>query len=270
MKNRAILAGLAVILAAVSARADGPKLALPKVDAGTAQGLLGDKSPDALAGSLRGFLVRNLPPTLYEDNRHWGQQAEVAHGVRWKGQGLHVHPEVTYALKNHGRWWRAKVTADNLPDTLIFDLRDFAQPEPGRLTFTVHVALDVGIEYERQTWEAGTRLYSGSVRARARVKLTLPCEASARIETDGKWLPDAVLRLHVTGSDFSYDHFVVEHVAGVGGDAAKLLGNAARSALRQWRPSLERNLVEKANAAILKAGDAKEVRVSLLSLLGKK
>jgi hypothetical protein len=34
----------------------------------------------------------------------------------------------------------------------------------------------------------------------------------------------------------------------------------------QWRPSLERDLLEKANAAIVKAGENKEVRLSLAKL----
>jgi hypothetical protein len=265
-----LVIALAAVFGGATARAESPKVGLPKLDLGTALGLLSDKSSDALAGSLRGFLVRGLPATLYEDNRHWNQQAEVAHGVRWKGKGLHVHPEVTHALKNHGRWWRAKVTAPNLADSLVLDLRDFQQPEPGRLTFAAFLAFDVDLEYERQTWDSGRRLYAGSVRARARLKAALQCEAITRIETEGKLLPEAVFRLRVTEANCSYDHFVVEHVAGVGGEAAKLLGRTAQSTLRHLHPSLERDLMARANAALVKAGDTKEVRVSLLNLLGWK
>jgi hypothetical protein len=63
---------------------------------------------------------------------------------------------------------------------------------------------------------------------------------------------------------------VVEHIAGLGGEAAKLLGDAARGSIKQWRPSMEHELLAKANVAIVKAGDTKEVRVSLSKLLGKK
>jgi hypothetical protein len=73
----------------------------------------------------------------------------------------------------------------------------------------------------------------------------------------------------VLQADLNYDHLVVEHMAGVGGDAAKVLGEAVYATVRGLRPSLERNLLAKANAAIVKAGDTREVRVSLLSLLGK-
>src|SRR5262249_32535898 len=115
----------------------------------------------------------------------------------------------------------------------------------------------------------GTRLYSGSVRARLRLKLNLRCEVTGRLEANGL-LPEAVIRLRVVGSDVGYENFVVEHIPGVGGEGAKVLGNAAHASLAQWRPSLERNLAEKANKAILKAADTKEVRIGLASLLGKK
>jgi hypothetical protein len=52
----------------------------------------------------------------------------------------------------------------------------------------------------------------------------------------------------------------------VGGETAKLLGDAAVDALRTFKPSLERNLVARANAAIVRAADTKEVRVNLANL----
>jgi hypothetical protein len=39
-----------------------------------------------------------------------------------------------------------------------------------------------------------------------------------------------------------------------------------KKGLDQWHPSLERELLAKADAALVKAGDLKEVRVGLASL----
>jgi hypothetical protein len=104
-----------------------------------------------------------------------------------------------------------------------------------------------------------------------RLRLTLNCEAETRLEKNGSWMPDAVFRLRVLKSDFRYDNLVVEHTAGIGGEAAKVLGDAMIQTVRQVKPSLERKLIEKANASIVKAGDTKEVRVSLLEMMsGKK
>lgn len=239
------------------------------IGAGNVLSALGGGSVDALAGSLRGFLLKAMPSPLYEDMRHWGSQKPVRE-VKWRGKGVHVHPETIEVMKNDGRWWKVRVTADRLPDTLVFDLRDARQIEAGRMTFTAFLSFDTHVDYDKQTWHAGRRTYSGSIRARLRVKLTLHCEATARLDGSGGLLPDAVFRLRVLQAESGYDNFVVEHIAGLGGEAAKLLGDAARGSVKQWRPSMERDLLAKADAAIVKAGDTKEVRVSLSKLLGKK
>jgi hypothetical protein len=46
-----------------------------------------------------------------------------------------------------------------------------------------------------------------------------------------------------------------------------MIGETAHSLLNQWRPSIERDLLAKANAAIVKAGEQKEVRLSLSKLV---
>jgi hypothetical protein len=228
-------------------------------------------SPDpaaALAGTLRDLLLASLPSPLYEDTSHWGTQKWVAGRTRWRGKGADIHPEVEQVLKNDGRWWKIRLTSSRPAQTLALDVRDVQRPEPGRMLFTALLATDADVELERQTWKQGVRFYSGSTRARLRVRLALRCEAVTRVE-GGKLLPEAVFRLRVLQAEVGYDHFVVEHIAGVGGDAAKVLGEGLHATLQRLRPSLERRLLEKANAAIVKAGDTKEVRVSLLGLLGK-
>jgi hypothetical protein len=249
-------------------RADPPPArAIPSL--GDVLPLLDAGSPDALAGVLRGALVKLLPAPLYEASPGWGQTREVASGVRWRGQGLQVHPEVARSPKNDGTWRKVRVTADNLRDSLVLDLRDVRQPDPLHLTFTVFLSADLNAEIERQRWEAGVRLSSASVRARLRARLRLDCEAEARLEAGDSFLPDAVFRLHVARAELSYDNLVVEHVAGVGGTAARLVGEAFRGGVRRFDPAVERGLLERADAAIVRAGDTHEVRVSLGRVLQK-
>ena len=263
-----LLSCVLCVLCALGVNADPPE-PVKALDAGNILATLGGGSVDALAGSLRGFLIKAMPSPLYEDTRHWSLQKSVSE-IKWRGQGVHVHPEKITMMKNDGRWWKVRVTADRLADTLVFDLRDAHIVEPGRMAFTAFVSFDTNAEYNRQTWHTGRRTYSGSIRARLRVKLTLHCEATAQLDGGGGLLPDAVFRLRVLQAESGYDNLVVEHIAGVGGEAAKLLGDAAHASIKQWRPSMERDLLAKANAAIVKAGDTKEVRVSLAKVLGKK
>ncbi len=209
--------------------------------------------PPGLADALRGVLLASVPTPLYENHDHWDRQKDGRHGP-----------------KNDGLWWRVRVTAPDLAHSLVFQMRDVRRADPERLTFTAFIAFDTDIDYERQRWKGGKRLLSTEIRGRARVNLTLRCEVTSRYEGQGKLVPEAVFRVRVTASDFRYDDVVFEHVAGVGGDAAKLIGDAARASLKVWRPSLERRLVERANAAIVKAGDTKEVRLGLGKLFERK
>ena len=264
-RNSTILAAALTLIAASSSHAgDG------KIDPQAALAALGNNSLQSLAGNLRGLLIGVLPSPLYSDETHWGQQKMAPDGVTVKGKGLDVHLEPRLKAKNHGSWWRVHVTSSHLADTLVFDLRDVQQPEPGRMLFTAFVSFDVDVEYERQTWDEGLRLYSSSVRARMRIKMTLQCEATSRVEKKGGLLTDVVFRLRVVKANCGYDNFVVEHVAGIGGEAAKVIGDAARGTIKQWYPSLEKRLLEKADAALVKAADTKDVRLSLTNLFGAK
>ena len=118
-----------------------------------------------------------------------------------------------------------------------------------------------------KTGNRGIRLWSAGVRARLRVKAHLECENIIRLEEKPKsFLPDIVFRLRVTKAKVGYDDLVVEHIAGIGGTAAKVLGETFHDAMNQWRPSIERKLLERASAAIVKAADTKEVRIGLSGL----
>ncbi len=245
-------------------------VALLALSALPARSLATDNSAAPLAASLRALLIEAVPQPLYKDDSHWGQQKVVAVGVKWRGQGLRVHPEPQYQARNHGRWWKVQVTADQLAERLTLEVRDLERPEPGKLRFTACLAFDANVEFERQTWDEGRRLYSCSVRARVRLKAMLRCEVLTKVESNGGLLPETVFRFRLLQTNVGYENLVVEHIAGLGGDAAKLLGEAVVTGMKQWHPSLERRLLEKANAAILKAGDTKEVRLGVSSLLGKR
>jgi hypothetical protein len=249
MRQAVFVLVAAVVVPCMGRAAPPPKKG--KLDPTAALGALtGGQTTDALAGNLRAFLLAHFPEPLFEDDRHWNQ--------RKKGPLGKVH--------NDGRWWKVRLEGRSVRDTLVVDLRDVRQVGDGRTTFTLYVSFDAGLLLERQNWRMGVRLLSGHTQARFRVRLTLFCEATAKFVKAESWLPDAVFRLRVLNSDLRYDNLVVEHTAGLGGEPARVLGDFVVDGLRQWKPSLERNLVTRANVAIIKAADTKEVRVSVMSL----
>lgn len=246
---------MSLALANAARAVDPPAPTKPRLDASGLLPALSGGSPDSLAGALRGYLVHSLPSPLYESWPGWGHTKRGA---------LDGKP------KNDGRWRHIRVDVLTPADTLVFDIRDLQQAEPGRITFTVFLSFDARFNYEYRHFESGIRLRSSSAKARLRVRSTLQCEATFRLEPGAALLPEAVFRLHVVRSDLRYDNLVMEHIAGVGGDAAEILGEAIHGGLKRWHPSLERDLLAKANASIEKAADTKEVRVSLYDLVKKK
>jgi hypothetical protein len=221
-------------------------------------------STESLAANLREWLIQELPEPLFEEEPGWGRTASVATGVKWKGKGLHGHPEVIRQDKNSGTWRKIRVSAVNLPTSMVFDIRNVQKLDQGRTVFDVSMSFDARMDATQQNWSKGVKLYEGSLRARLRIKLSLRCEVTARVESKEALFPDMIFRLRVTQADVNYDHFVTEHIAGLGGDTARVLGDTLQKALRH---SLEKRILPKANAAIVKAGDTKEVRLSLASVL---
>jgi hypothetical protein len=232
-----------------------------------------DPAPDTtvLSGVLRDQLLKHLPAPLVETKNDWGKQREVTVGWKFRRAGpLRVEAEPQKATRNDGHWHRLTVTVKDPARTVALGLKDVKAPEEGRLTFAAHVGADVDLKFEQQVWKSGARLYGGETRARCRAAVALTCEATSRLErTPGSLLPTAVFRVRVTEAKLFYKDLVVEHTLGVGGDAAKVIGEAAHKLLTRFKPSLERDLLARANAAIVKAGDTKEIRVEFEKLLKK-
>jgi hypothetical protein len=219
-----------------------------------------------LSNALRAFLVDLLPNPLYEASPGWGNTAPALTGVKWKGKGGYRHLSGKHSKRNQGTWRKVRITAN--PKTVVVEIRDIKQ-EAGRTTFSLFIALDAHVDYVRQKWASGIKLLDQSVRARLHVKVPLQCEFTSRLEMKDTIIPDMVFRLRVLSCNLQYDNVVCEHFAGFGGTTAKVVGEIVMNSLHKWHPSIERNLLAKANAAIVKAGDTKEVRIELGKLLGK-
>jgi hypothetical protein len=210
---------------------------------------------DNLAATLKPILIAALPPVLYEKEHDWGRQ---------------VKPRLARSPRNDGVWRKIRVTAQDPKRHLELRLSDLRNTGPESQTFKVALAFQAGIDYEQQNWERGIRLLSTSAEARVRLKLALECESTFRLEPTEKLLPDLVFRLRIVKAELSYDNLVFEHIAGIGGSGARLMGEMLRSSLKVFKPSLERELLQRANAAIVRAADTREVRLGLGGLVRKK
>ena len=172
--------------------------------------------------------------------------------------------------QNDGHWQKIRISIRDPGRNLQFQLSEPKAIDAERQTFSAYVSFIAGLEYEQQLWEAGIRLYSGSTRARVRVTALLDVENTLRWDTDKSLIPDLIIRLKVTKATVRTSDLVVEHTAGVGGTAAKLLGEAIEGLVKEAQPGLQRKLQERMEAALVKAGDTREVRIGLGSVFGPK
>jgi hypothetical protein len=233
----------------------------PLVSRGQAPEPIDPAEVRALEKTIRDLLLKNLPDPIVQSAPGWGHQKEVIVAGRLKGEPL-KEP------RNDGTWRRVSVRGRNPEQSLVVGITDAVYPERGRATFTAMIGLDCDLKFEQQVWEHGHRLYSGETRGRCHAALLLKCEVTSRTEAKkGSLFPEVVFRVRATDAQVFYQDLVIEHTAGIGGDGARLLGDAAIYTVRQVKPELERDLLAKANAAIVKAADTKEVRVSFDALL---
>jgi hypothetical protein len=223
-----------------------------------------------LASIMRPLLLNALPDPLFEKGFNWGKQSKVMNGITWEEHGSFLKPQKQEKLKNDGMWRKIRVESIDAEKSLKLVVADVQQPEKGKITFDMVVTMPTRITFEQQLWKSGTRIYSGETRAGCRPILVLKCESASKVEKSDGLLPDVTFRMRVLEAKVSYDQFKVEHTAGVGGDIAKVIGEAAHDVLKEVRPSLEKNLLEKASRAIVKAGDTKEVKLGLGKLLDGK
>src|SRR5205807_4609336 len=142
---------------------------------------LNGSAKDELAGSLRGLLLKNLPNPLYEAAPNWGHQSELRR-FQIRGKLRELNGEMAHEPRNDGVWRKIRVEAVNPAESLVFDIRDVQSPEPGKAHFQLFAALDVLVNFHQQRWESGLKLIDAKARAKARVKVTLDCEAEGRIE----------------------------------------------------------------------------------------
>jgi hypothetical protein len=77
---------IAVVLAVLVVPGAGARNPPSKsITASNVLAVLGGGSVDALAGTLRGFIIQALPTPLYEDTRHWGLQKPIRE-VKWRSK----------------------------------------------------------------------------------------------------------------------------------------------------------------------------------------
>lgn len=225
---------------------------------------------EALTKVLRDLLKKNLPDPVTKSSHNWGHQKSTMATVLHR-EGFKFWTEQVPEMKNDGTWRRADVRIPD-QDKLTVAVTELTHPEDGKMLAAVSaVAERVNLHFEQQIWANGVRLYSGETRGHCRGALTLQAEVTTKTEfKPGSFFPVISLKLKVTKAELFYEKLVVDHTAGLDGPAAKALGDLTIQIVKVLKPHLEQDLLEKADAAIVKAAQKKELTLTLDKLLAAK
>jgi len=224
----------------------------------------------ALTKILRDLAKKHLPDPISKSSQNWGRQKAVTVVNRYR-EGLRVWSEPVQELRNDGVWRRTTIRLPD-PDKVALAVTELTHPEPGKMLATVAIVTErVDLRFEQQVWKTGLRLYGGETRAHCKGGLLIKAEVVSKTEfKKGSFFPEVTLKLRVTDADVFYEKLVVDHTAGVDGDAAKAIGDVLIDLVKAVKPEIEKELREKAEMAIVKAVGIREFKLALNSmLLGK-
>lgn len=225
---------------------------------------------EALATVLRELLKKNLPDPVSKSNHNWGHQKAVMVTVHHR-DGLKVWTEQVQEMRNDGTWRRTDIRIPD-KDKIALAVTELTHPEEGKILVTVGlVAERVELHFEQQIWKSGLRIYAGETRGHCKGALTLKAEITTKTEfKQGSFFPEITLKLQVTSANLFYEKLVVDHTAGLNGEAARAVGDMTIQIIKAIKPHLEKDLLEKADAAIVKAARTKELTVTLDKLMKSK
>lgn len=221
----------------------------------------------AISKLMRDMALQHMPDPLVKANDGWGKQKEFVVG-KVMLRNPNKFPEAPRELFNDGLWRRFTVTARDPADTLGIGITELVRPEADTMLVTINVAMDINFRMEQQLWVRGRQLYSGETRGHCTGAVQLKAVVTHKSEfKPGALFPDIALKVTTTEAKLFYDKIVIDHTAGLDGDDAKKVGDLVVDLVKSVKPELEKELLEKANAAIVKAAGTKEVKLQLDKLM---
>ncbi len=222
----------------------------------------------AITKLMREMALQHMPNPLVKSNDGWGKQKEFVVGKVMLRNPNKFGPEAPRELVNDGLWRRFTVTARDPADTLAIGITELVRPEADKMLVTINVLMDIDFRMEQQLWVRGRQLYSGETRGHCKGAVELKATVIHKTEfKPGSLFPEIALKITTTDAKLFYDKLVIDHTAGLDGEDAKKVGDLVIDFVKTNMPELEKQLLEKGNAAIVKAAGTKEVRLQLDKLM---
>ena len=221
----------------------------------------------AIAKLMREMALQKMPDPLVKSNDGWGKQKEFVVG-KVMLRNPKKFPDAPTELFNDGLWRRFTVSARDPEKTFAVGFAELVRPAADQLNVTLNVALDIDFRMEQQLWLRGRQLYSGETRGHCKGAVQLKAVVNHKTEfKPGTLLPEITLKVTTTDAKIFYDGLTIDHTAGLDGEDAKKVGDLVIDLIKKVKPDLEKQLLEKGNAAIVKAAGTKEIKLELDKLM---
>jgi hypothetical protein len=222
----------------------------------------------AISKIMRDMALQKMPDPLVKADDGWGKQKEYAMGrVMLRNTGR-LPPEAPRVVVNDGLWRRFTVSARDPEKTLAIGITELVRPSADTMFVTINVAMDINFKMEQQLWKRGHRLYSGETRGHCKSAVQLKATVVHKTEfKPGSLIPDVALKVTTTDAKLFYDKLTIDHTAGIDGPDAQAIADAVIDLVKSVKPDIEKDLLEKGNAAIVKAAGTREVKLELDKLM---
>lgn len=206
-----------------------------------------DNKPHVEKSICEALLKGGLPNPLVTDTKDWGKQEDHA-VVVFKG----VKPTVVTKSVNSGLWRRVTVRPQEKAG-LEISLVDAKKPDPkeNKYTLTSKVGLDCAIELEVEDWFRGAKMIGGHAEVTCRAILTIECELT--LVPVFKFPPAIkVTNPKVLDTTLVYENLKTKKLGPVAlvGKPAEYFSDKLVAAVKKVKPTLESELLDKANTAV--------------------
>lgn len=222
----------------------------------------------AISKMMREMALKKMPDPLVKANDGWGKQKEFVVGKVILRNPKRFGPEAPREMVNDGMWRRFTISARDPEKTFAIGISEITRPEADKMLVTINVAMEINFRVEQQLWKRGLRIYSGETRGHCQSALQLKVNVAHKtVPKPGSFFPDVVLKVTTTDAKIFYDKLVIDHTAGLDGEDAKAMGDLMVDVVKAVMPNLEKELLDKGNAAIVKAAGTREIKVELDKLM---
>ncbi|MFM8272954.1 MAG: hypothetical protein ACKODX_11550 [Gemmata sp.] len=228
-----------------------------------------DAEAATFAKLIRELALKQMPAPLVKANDGWGRQKEFVQGAVMLRSARKFGPDVPREVVNDGLWRRITVTARKPEDTLKVGIADLVKPTAESASLTLNAEMEIDFRVEHQFWKRDRQLYSGETRGHCKAALKMQVQVTTKTEkVPGSFFPSVTLFIKVADAKLYHDKIYVDHTAGLDGEVAQNAGDFVLDLVKTVKPDIEKQLTESANAAIMKAVGAKEIKVELDKVLG--